>query len=216
MDLRDAAAPPGATNGSGPPPDEDPPRPPARAAGPSLRPALIVLGLAVGILVVFGIFAGFTTVANAPSTTPTPPRSVPGTSLRSVGAARLLRPIELSGAPPANIVDAITIPSGAVALGHLNLGVDQYDQEMRFRVAGSQGAVVQFYRAEMRRLGWGQMSSGPARNQPRTVEVLGQKAGDDGWYWEMGAVVSPTTFPAGSPAGGTTFAIRLFQVSDTA
>ena len=57
---------------------------------------------------------------------------------------------------------------------------------------------------------------GPPRNANGSVEVLAEKAGDDGWYWEAGAVVSPTTFPTGhgARAESTDFTLRLFQVSD--
>ena len=45
--------------------------------------------------------------------------------------------------------------------------------------------------------------------------MLGKLAGTDGYYWEMGATISPTTFGTGAPARGmTNFTIRLFQQSD--
>jgi len=47
--------------------------------------------------------------------------------------------------------------------------------------------------------------------------VLAKKAGDDGWYWEVGVIVSPTVFgPSGVEAttGTTPFVIRLLQVPD--
>ena len=58
---------------------------------------------------------------------------------------------------------------------------------------------------------------GPAANNPGALEVLGKLAGSDGYYWEMGAVIPPTTFSAGGPAHGQTdYTVRLFQVSDAA
>ena len=45
--------------------------------------------------------------------------------------------------------------------------------------------------------------------------MLGKLAGTDGYYWQMGAIISPTTFGQGAPpAGWTNFTIRLFQQSD--
>ena len=52
------------------------------------------------------------------------------------------------------------------------------------------------------------------------MEILGKQAGNDGWYWEMGVIVLPTTFGgAGTGATGaapetTRFTVRLFQVAD--
>jgi hypothetical protein len=45
--------------------------------------------------------------------------------------------------------------------------------------------------------------------------VLGKLAGTDGYYWEMGVTVQPTTFGKGAPAtGDTTFTVRLLQEPD--
>ena len=67
----------------------------------------------------------------------------------------------------------------------------------------------------MKKQGWQIFSTGPADHEPGGLEVLGKKAGSDGFYWEMGAVISPTTFGAGAPAtGATSFTLELFQVQD--
>ena len=47
------------------------------------------------------------------------------------------------------------------------------------------------------------------------LEVLGKKAGSDGFYWELGAVISPTSFGTGAPAtGATSFSLVLVQEPD--
>ena len=67
----------------------------------------------------------------------------------------------------------------------------------------------------MKKQGWQIFSTGPADHDPGGLEVLGKKAGSDGFFWEMGAVVSPTTFGAGAPAGGHhVLHRRLFQQPD--
>ena len=67
----------------------------------------------------------------------------------------------------------------------------------------------------MKKQGWQIFSTGPADHDPGGFDILGKKAGSDGFFWEMGAVVQPTTFGAGAPAGGTTaFTVRLFQQPD--
>jgi len=196
-----------------------------RPAGrpPSRRPALIVVGLALLIIVFFGVLAAVTNVTTPPPVdNPFAARVVPGTGLVAVPATRALRPVEQLGQPPGNIVDAVAVPRGATVVKVTNNAgqADQYDQQVTFSVAGSQLAVLDFYKAEMTRLGWHVFSTGTARQPANAIEVLGQKGGSDGWYWEMGAVVSPTTFTTGqlsSPGGGdvTRFTVRLFQVPDS-
>jgi hypothetical protein len=79
----------------------------------------------------------------------------------------------------------------------------------------SQGAIRTFYLNDMKAQGWQIQGTGPARNDPGAFEVLGRKAGSDGFFWQMGAVVSATTFGADAPpAGQTAFTVRLFQVPD--
>ena len=64
----------------------------------------------------------------------------------------------------------------------------------------------------MKHQGWQVFDKGPAANDPGALEVLGKLAGSDGYYWEMGATIPPTTFPSGGPARGVTdFTVRLFQ-----
>jgi hypothetical protein len=67
----------------------------------------------------------------------------------------------------------------------------------------------------MHQQGWQVFDRGPAANDPGALEVLGKLAGTDGYFWEMGATISPTTFGSGAPANGETdFTIRLLQQSD--
>jgi hypothetical protein len=182
-----------------------------------------VVGLALVIIIFFGVLAVVTNVTTpSPVDNAFPARLVPGTGLVAVPATRALRPIEQLGEPPGNIVDAVAVPRGASVVRVTNNAgaADQYDQQMTFSVGGSQLAVFDFYKAEMARLGWHVFSTGTARQPANAIEVLGQKGGSDGWYWEMGAVVSPTTFSTAnlsSPGGGdvTHFTVRLFQVPDS-
>jgi hypothetical protein len=150
---------------------------------------------------------------------------VRGTSLLAIPGAHALRGIEQGGLPPANIVRAVSIPFGSVVVStqNNNAGTGQYDQQVVLSVHATQLAVLNFFTVELPKWKWQVFSTGPAAHQPGTVEVLGKLAGDDGWYWEMGALVSPTTFGgtglgstpvAGTGVNITRFTIRLFQVSD--
>jgi hypothetical protein len=190
---------------------------PRTSSGNSLRPAMIVLGLAVLIL---GLFAGLglvTSHANAPVRTGTSPHAVPGTTLLAVPAAGVLSPIVKAGEPPSDILNAVSVPEGAVRISQQdNSGsAGQYDSQVGLRSDASQGALLAFFAATMKRQGWQVFDRGAAANDPGATEVLGKLAGSDGWYWEMGAVIPPTSFGPGAPASGQTdFTIRLFQQPD--
>ena len=195
--------------------DSGPSGPPSRR-GPSVRPALIVLAVAVAILLLFGILA----VVSGPGTTRPAatgkPRVVPGTGLYAQSAVKALGPIEHPGTPPANVLDALVIPRGATTVGHAdNSGATtQYDEQMTFSLAGTtQDALVEFYRRELQSLGWSLISVGPASGAANHVEVLAQIGGNDGWYWEVGAIAAPTSFGAGGTEK-TPFTLRLFQEPD--
>lgn len=175
-----------------------------------------MLGIAVVIFVGGAVALGLGG-STAPRPAPTTVRTAPGAPLPAVPAAAALRPIELAGQPPANIVDALALPRGARAVPGTaaNFGVETYDRSEDLTVAASEQAVLTFFRAELRADGWQQVSSGPA-HLGTGIEVLGQHAGSDGNTWEVGIVVHPTTFTGtGSAAatGTTPFSVELYIVS---
>ena len=195
----------------------EPQRPPV-PGGVSMRPAMIVFGLAALILVVF------ITIAIVTSQAPTPIKhsgaavGVPGVALRAVPAAGLLSPIVTDGEPPNNILNAVSIPVGSVRTSHENntAGAGQYDEQVTFRSDDSQAALLTFFAADMKLQGWQVSDQGAARNDPGALEVLGKLAGTDGYYWDMGATIDATTFTPGGPARGVThFTVRLFQENDS-
>jgi hypothetical protein len=196
--------------------DLEPQRPPT-SGGFSMRPAMIVVGLAALILVLFitiGILSTQSPAAVKHSKTEV---AVPGVSLRAVPAATLLSPIASGGEPPNNILNAVDIPAGSVRISHENnsAGAGQYDAQVTFSSTDSQAALIAFYAADMKSQGWQISDQGAARNNPGALEVLGKLAGSDGYYWQMGATVNATTFPAGGPPRGSThFTVRLFQAPD--
>ena len=181
-----------------------------------MRPAMVVLGLAALILALFFVIG--ITSSRAPTATPTTRSAVvPGSSLRSEPATALLAPIVRAGEPPANIVDSVVVPESVTRLAHRdnNAGAGQYDAQVTLRSGADQAALIDFFTSAMKLEGWQVFSRGPADHDPNTFEILGKLAGTDGYYWEMGALVPPTTFPAtGSGQGHTDVTIRLFQVPD--
>jgi len=193
-----------------------PVRPPSRA-GFSMRKAMIVPGIGVVILVAF-IAAGFLTSNPIQSTNPsTHSFSVPGTPLRAQPAAHDLLAITRSGQPPGNIINAASVPVGATRTSFQNnsAGAQSYDAQITLSDDQSQTALENFYTKVLKKQGWQTFDTGPADNNPGALEVLAKKAGSDGFYWELGAVVSATTFGPDAPsAGKTSFTLELFQQPD--
>jgi hypothetical protein len=194
----------------------EPQRPPV-PGGISMRPAMIVVGLAALILVLF------VTIGIVSTQSPTPVKhsdaavGVPGVTLRAVPAASMLSPIANGGEPPNNILNAVSLPVGSVRISHENnsSGAGAYDEQVTFRSGDSQAALLAFYAADMKVQGWQVSDQGAAKNDPGALEVLGKLAGSDGYYWQMGATVNATTFsPGGPPRGTTHFTVRLFQEPD--
>jgi hypothetical protein len=202
---------------TGPDQGPDAPLPPTRR-GPGLGPALVVGAIAVGLILVFGVLSvvstGHTTTSPSVSTRPV---AVAGSSLKAVPAVTGLGPIEQADTPPANILDSLTLPVGSTPVphGHSVSNTNQYDGQMAFTASSTEATLVAFYRSELDRHGWKIVGVAPATGIPEGVEVLSEQAGSDGWYWEVGAVVSPTRFTG--PAGvhqSTRFQLRLFEVPD--
>ena len=142
---------------------------------------------------------------------------MPGTPLRAEPAVQDLKVITVSGQPPGNIINAVSIPEGSTRTSFTNnsAAAQGYDAQITLRANESQAALENFYKLVMKKQGWQIFSTGPADHVTGGLEVLGKKAGSDGFYWEMGAVISPTSFGAGTPAtGATSFSLELIQVQD--
>ncbi len=186
--------------------------------GPSVKLALVVLLLAVGI-VVLGLIAQVFTGSSHPVAAPSSVPTAKGSPLKAIPASPALAPLINSGEPPNDIVNAIVLPAGSVpgAVIDDTVSAESYDEQRLFTIGASEENVIRFFQVELAAQGWHVESTGTPKDQPG-IEVLAQRAGSDGYYWEIGAVVSPTTFPSSGPAsttGITKFEVRLFQVSDT-
>ena len=197
--------------------DGEPPLPGPPKKSYSMRAAMIVPGIGVLILVLF-IGAGFLTSNPVQKTkTATGAFSVAGSPLRAVPGMHALKVITVSGQPPGNIINAVSVPEGATQTAHENnsAAAQEYDAQITLRIDQSQAALENFYKLVMKKQGWQIVSTGPADHVTGGLEVLGKKAGSDGFYWEMGAVISPTSFGAGTPAAGaTSFSLQLLQEQD--
>ena len=200
------------------PAEAEPLRPPT-PGGFSIRPAMIVLGLGVLILAVFVTLGIVSSHSPAPVKTAGAPSAVPGHP--APGASR-----------PADALPPI-IGSGRASLEHHqrrhgagrvrpDLAPEQRRGCRAVRRAGHAAlhglagrAARPSTRPSMHQQGWQVFDKGAAANDPGALEVLGKLAGTDGYYWEMGATISPTTFGHGAPpSGDTDFTIRLLQQND--
>jgi hypothetical protein len=208
----------GPSGGSPAGPSENGDQTPKRMPGPSVKLASIVLGLAI-VVVVGGLlaqgFAGPSAPTPAPSVVPT----AKGSPLKAIPGRSDLTSLIADGEPPDDIVNAVVLPVGSLPGTVINdtNSAGSYDEQRLFTLASSQADIIKFFEIELPAQGWHTESTGPAKDQPG-FEVLAQRAGSDGFYWEIGAVVTPTVFAATGPGaknGLTHFEIRLFQVSDS-
>ena len=173
-------------------------------------PAVIVLAIALVILI-GGITASALATSGSTTLTLTSVRLADGTVVHLEPGATALKPIEQQGNPPEDILAALAVPKGSPTTGSLNTdqNTTQYDRTVDFTSTLSAYQVQDFYTVLFSRLGWKLVSNGPDSYQAGSTEVLAKKGSSDGYYWEAGAVVSPTT-----GAGVTPFTLRVFEVPD--
>jgi hypothetical protein len=174
---------------------------------------MLVVGVATAIVVVFGIASVFTSGGSAPTAL----RSVTlpgGTSVQLEPGTTALRTAVVGGdQPPSDILGSIAVPAGSVHLFTANEGrlTSHYDQTITFTSRLSASEVISFFRTVLRRYDWQIAFTGPGGSQGITgTEVLAKKGSADGYYWELGAIVSPT-----APTGTTPFALVLYEVPQT-
>ncbi|MFZ0665452.1 MAG: hypothetical protein WAM97_06830 [Acidimicrobiales bacterium] len=192
--------------------------PPKGMPGPSVKLALIVVAIAV-VIVVLGLFAQGFESSNPSESAPSSVATAKGSPIKAIPARSDLSPLIQSGEPPDDIVNAVVLPVGSQPGTVIDntLAAEGYDEQRLFTLNEPEQKIISFYEAELPAEGWHVQSKGTPHNQTG-FEVLAQRAGSDGYYWEIGAVISPTTFPASGPdakSGLTKFEIRLYQESDS-
>ena len=177
----------------------------------SLRsPAVIVLAIAL-VIFIGGITASALVTGSSPTLTLQSVTLADGTVVHLVPAVQALKPIEDGSDPPMDILAALAVPAGAKTTGSLNTDQNQiqFDRTVDFTSTLSADQVQNFYQVIYKRLGWALVGNGPDSYQTGSNQVLGKKGSNDGYYWEVGVVVSPTT-----SGGVTPFTLRLFEVQD--
>ncbi len=173
-------------------------------------PALIVLGIAV-FIVVLGIVASALASHGPSSRLPASVTIAGGTVVHLTPATTPMKPIESGGQPPSDIIGNLVVPSGSPVARTLNIdqGVTQFDRTVYFTTGLPADQVVDVYRTVLPQLGWKITYHGARTGGPGS-EVLAKRGSADGFYWEAGIVVSPTT----TSAGTTPFSIEVLEMSD--
>ena len=130
---------------------------------------------------------------------------------------------------PADVLDALPSLSQStlVAWANIDQGRGAFDRAVLYRTSVPASTVLAFYQAAFARRGWTLLSTGRAVGGGH--EVLAERAGSDGAYWEAGALIhrgETVLPPAGSavrdatgeqragPATGSDIELRLYQVPD--
>jgi hypothetical protein len=176
------------TEVSGPPPA---PKPPITTTT-SIWPAAAILGLAVIMLGVFLLVDFITNKGVVP-----PPTTIPvvvGGLARDVNPTAALKYCLQNEEVPTNIDSAFIVPVNTVPRSGAatpDQGAGEYDcYEPMATTSATAGEVIKFFNAQLGARGWSLFSSGASNGDPQS---LFQKAGNDGFYWEIGVTVNKST-----------------------
>jgi hypothetical protein len=178
---------------------------------------LIVVGIAALVLIVGGIGAALTSSGNArpPSVHSLP--TAAGATITAVPGRSALGPIISGGEPPDDILNVVALPKGTTVKGGsaTDNGVGLYDRSLTLTAPVTEQRVIDFFRAELRALKWQVISQGPPPHGAAGYEIVGQHPSSDGYEWEVGVTIAPTTFGTGARAAieTTAFTLRLFAVT---
>jgi hypothetical protein len=174
-------------------------------------PAFIVLGIAVFIVVV-GTVASALVSGSTPTTTVGSVTIPGGIGVRLTPATTAMKSIASEGQPPADILRNMAVPAGSAVVRSLDAdqGAAQFDRTVYFTTGLSTNELVDVYRTLLPKLGWQIIYKGDgAERAANQTEVLAKRGSGDGFYWEVGVVVSPVT-----SAGITPYSVELFELPD--
>jgi hypothetical protein len=174
-------------------------------------PAFIVLGLAVLILL-GGVVASAFSSGSSPGFSLRQVTLPDGTKVALAPASVKLHSIVSDEQPPADIIGHLGVPQGSVVTGTVDSDQNtaQFDRTVDLTSHLSQDQVVSVFSLVLKDVGWQVVYTGPApQGTPGTTEVLAKRGSSDGFYWETGVVVSPTT-----PTGTTPYSVEVIQTPD--
>jgi hypothetical protein len=175
------------------------------------------VGIAALVLLIGGIGAALTTSGSARQSPSHRFPTVRAAGIKAVPGRGALGPIVTAGQPPSDILNVVPLPAGAQVKNgsKVNNTIGLYDHSLSFTIPVSEQKVITFYRAELRALKWQLVSQGPPPHGVVGYQIVGQHPSSDGYEWEVGVTITPTTFGAGTGTAETTpFTLRLFAVTD--
>ena len=174
-------------------------------------PALVVLGIAVFIVLV-GTIGSALESGNGPTVSIHSVSIPDGTTVTLTPATTAMKSVVGGGEPPADILGNLEVPSRSPVVRTVNSdqGAGQFDRTVYFTSGLSSDQVVNTYLTLLPELGWKVIYDGSgAQRSGQGAEVLAKRGSGDGFYWEVGAVVSPTT-----STGSTPFFLELYELPD--
>jgi hypothetical protein len=196
-----------------PPSDAEPVDPEHRTyqAVSGRGPALVILGIAVFILLA-GVLASAVVTGSSPTESLHSVNIPGGTVVPLTPATSALHSIVSSGQPPADILGNLAVPAGSTVRSTVDSdqNTGQFDRTVSF-TSGTLAPpqLVDTFHNLLPKLGWQVIYVGAGTRGESGTEVLGKRGSGDGFYWEVGVVVSPTT-----AAGITPYSVELFQLPD--
>lgn len=196
------------------------PSTPASPASPSLRPALVVIAVAVVIVLGGSALALAGSGSARPSASHGPARKVPGSKLEAQPAAGVISKIASGGEPPSDVTSSLAVPAGSTFVSDKNdsAGVGQFDKTVVISVDAPESEVRAFYIHLLSEEKW--VSQSLTSPSPGESEIIAERNATDGYQWGVGIVAKPVrtvVSPAlggGSGAARTTVSMELYQVQD--
>jgi hypothetical protein len=189
--------------------DHPTPQPPVTTTT-SLWPAAIILGLAIVMVGTFMFIDFLTNQTVVTKETTTIPVIVGGLQADPSPGAKLQYCLQTEEVPT-NIADGFVVPvNTATRNGEStpDLGAGEFSCEQPFVTTGtSSSAIITFFNSQLQARGWSLFSRSASNGDPQS---LFQKAGDDGFYWELGVTVTKST------ATSVDWTFQIYQNSETA
>ena len=178
------------------------PQPPVTTTT-SIKPAAIVLGIAVFVLI---FFTTINIVANPTVQTTTTIPIIVG-ALPIDENSKLLTECQLPENPPTDISSVLLVPTNTTTVSPVKWrgqGPGGFDCSRTITTMASPNDVLGFYKSHAQARGWKLFSSGSAYHSNKP-QLLFQKSGSDTFYWIFGVtMVSNTNTTA-------TYTVRIYQ-----
>ncbi len=169
----------------------------------SIKPAAVVLGIAVFVLI---FFTSINIVANPTVNSTTTIPIVVG-ALPIDTESTILAECQLPDNPPPDINSALLIPTLSSAESQIRWrgkGPGGYDCARDIAVDASPSELLSFYKSHLEARGWKLFSQGDSYHAKQS-QMLFQKAGSDTFYWILGVSVISST------SNSTVFTFRIYQ-----